>query len=311
MRSTLIVLAMAAIVAAQDSTDKVELRFKFEKGEKLTLKLKQKMKATLSEAPDFLKDFLGEEPMDITIEGVADLEVKEVDDAGTATLEGSFAKLEAKGSMMANDIDFSYDKAKDGGKAEEPQEEEPGMPGMPSIEDGLKQLATAPLKIKFDKFGKMTFDGEKGTASQMGGQLFNLSALVGVLPKEKVGAGDSWKNEEQLAFPGLPLKMKVKATNKFDKVEKKDGVECAVIKSDFTVGSDEEESSEGPIQLKGKFTGKGNGTMVFDHAGGKPVSNSIKLETKFDFTMPNPQGGDDMTIKGDFNMEQSSELKKK
>ena len=271
------------------------------------------MKATLSEAPDFLKDMLGENPMDITIEGTADLEVKDVDDKGTATLEGSFAKLDAKGSMMSNDVDFSYDKAKDGGKMEEGGDEGggDGGGGIPNIEDGLKQLAQAPLKIKFDKYGKMTFEGQQGGARQMGGQLFNLSALVGVLPKEKVGAGDTWKNEEQLAFPGLPLKMKVKTTNKFDKVEKKDGVDCAVIKSDFTVGSDgEEESTEGPIQLKGKFTGKGNGTMIFDHAGGKPVSNAIKLDTKFDFTMPNPQGGDDMTIKGDFTMEQSSELRK-
>lgn len=313
IRSAALIVAMTLAVAAQDTTDKQELRFKFTQGDKLTLGLKQKMNAKISESPDFLKDMLGEEPFDLTFEGTADLEVTKVDDDGVATLEGRFAKLSAKGNMMANEVDYKYDREKDGDKAPEPAEGEgEGMPGVPNMEQAFGTLATTPLKVKFDKFGKMTFEAE-GDAARMGSQLFNLSALIGVLPKEKVGPGDTWKNEEQLSLPGLPLKMKVKAANKYDKMEKKDDADCAILKSEFTVGTTdgEEEQAEGAIPLKGKFTGKGTGTMVFNPTAGRPVSTEVKLDTKFDLSMPNPQGGDDFEIKGTFTMEQSSTLKAK
>ena len=304
----------AATVFAQETTDKRELRFKFEKGEKLTLKVAQKMNAKVSEAPDFLKDMMGEEPFDLDFSGTADLEVKDIDADGKATLEGRFAKMTAKGNVMVNEIDYSYDREKDGDKPAAGGDEggDEGMPGMPNMEDEFAKLATSTLKITIDKFGKISFDGQGGSTA-MAMQLLNISALVGVLPKDKVGKGDSWKNDESLSLPGMPIKMKVKSTNKFDKIEKKGDTECIVIKSEFAVGSESNEEdapAEGAIPLQGKFTGTGDGTMYFDPAGGRPVENKLKLDTKFDFTMPNPQGGDDLNIKGTFTMSQTNELKK-
>jgi len=307
-------LFLASIALSQDATtDKRELRYRFVKGEKLTLTMAQKMNVKLDEVPEAFQGLAPEEPFDNAFEGEVAAEVKSIDDKGVATIEGKFQKIKAKGAVMGNEFDWAWDKAKDGEpKIEEGGDENPGIPGMGNPEDMLKQLALATLTLEIDPLGKIKVGGGGG-AGQMAGQLLDLGGLIGQLPKDKVGAGDTWKNNDSLALPGLPLKMQVKSDNKFEKVDKVDGVECAVIQSKFTVGtSDEEDASQDlPIPVKAKFAGEGTGAMSFALDQGRPLRNEMKMEVKLTIDVPNPGGGDDIQIKGKFKLEQTLGVKKR
>ncbi len=315
-------LWLASLASPQDTGDKRELRYKFEKGEKVVLVIKQKMNVKLDEVPEAFQGIAPEEPFDNDFDGTAEFEVKEAGEKGYV-LEGRFQTIQAKGSVIGQDFEFAYDRAKDGdepkGGGDEGGGGDGGMPGgLGNPADMLRGLAVARLKLEIDPLGKFKIGGADGGSGAVATQLLDLGGLIGQLPKDKVGAGDTWKNSDSLELPGLPFKMRVKSENKFTKTEKIEGQECALIESKFTVGTEggdadkeEEPPMDLPIPLKAKFTGEGKGSMAFAMDAGRPVKNDMKMDVKLTVTISNPQGGDDVEIKGRFKMEQTLGIKKK
>ncbi|MBI2932858.1 MAG: hypothetical protein HYY16_14530 [Planctomycetes bacterium] len=305
----LLVASWGVSAFSQDAKDKVELRYAFPKGERVTFALTLKMHVKLDEVPEAYQGLTPEEPFDQDFTGEADFEVKDVTAAGVAVLEGKFQKIKAQGSFLGQDFDLSYDRSKDGDtpKGGSPDDDDSGGPGLANPEEFLRKLATATIKLEIDPLGKIKVGGG-GSGMDMASQLFDLGGLTGQLPKDKVGPGDSWKNNDSLTLPGLPFKMRVQGENAFEKVEKVDRHDCAFIQSKFVVGTEKNEDGddeEMPLAIKPEFEGEGKGRLQFALDAGRPLKNEMSLEVKMTLTLPDPQGGEDTQMKGQFKMEQS------
>lgn len=311
-------LLLASLALGQDAgttTDQRELRYRFKKGEKMSAALKHKMSVRLDEVPESFLGIVPEDPFTLTFEGDVDFEVVDVTEEGKATLEGKFPRLKAEGSYLGQDFTVDFDRERDGdqpkGNGDEEGFGDQGLPGMANPEEILQQLTTQTLKLEIDPRGKVKA-GNAGSGG-MAAQLLDLGGLMGLLPKEKVGAGSAWQNTDALSLPGLPLKMIVKSENKYEKTEKVRGQDCALIQSTFKVDTEKEDREDAmdlPIPIQAKFRGDGKGTMHFALDGGRPVKNDLKLNVKLTVTFNNQQDGQDTEIKGLFKLEQSTAIKK-
>lgn len=304
MRYALLVLALTLPGYAQDSTDKQELRNKFEKGQTLKLDIKNKMSLKLEQIPAEFQEMLGDEPFNMDFAGQVELEVKEVAEDGTATLEGKFKKMDVKGNAFVNEIDFHW---KEGDTVPEP-EEGGGAFGMDPAAM-LAQLATQTLSLKVSNLGKIEFQGDQGQAGGMLNQLLSLNGMMGALPKDKVGAGDTWKSKDQLSIPGAgSFVINLHAENKIDKFEGDD----AVVKTKLTVGTAQDESAtpdEGNMfNLKAKMTGGGEGQTKFSVKAGRVSHAQNSVNVKITATMDNPQGGDALEFKAALKIEQEHKI---
>ena len=176
-------------------------------------------------------------------------------------------------------------------------------------------MSSQTLKISVDDRGKVTVDGASAKGmGEMNAMFLSLNGLMGPLPKDKVGKGDSWKEETKLAMPGVggAVDIKVKSQNTWESTETIDGRSCAVIKSKFSVGGEGKAEAEGdnPFNIKMKTTGEGEGKTSFCVKDGYAAKVQGALKVKVSATVPNPGGGDDMDIKATLKVEQSLEMKK-
>lgn len=304
MRYAMLVLALTLPGYAQDTTDKQELRNRFEKGQKLKMDLKNTMALKLEQIPAEFQEMLGNDLFTIEFAGVAELEVKEVAEDGTATLEGKFKKIDAKGNVMVNELDFHW---KEGDAVPEP-EEGGGAFGM-NPNEMLAQLATQTLSLKVTNLGKIEWLGDAAQGGGMLNQIFSVNGLMGSLPKEKVGPGDTWKSKDELAIPGLSsFKVNLHSENKVEKFEGDD----AVIKTKITVGTAQDETAEpdqgSMFNLKAKMTGSGEGSTKFDVKGGRTRHAQNSVNVKITATMDNPQGGDALEFKATLKIEQEHKI---
>lgn len=306
------------VAGAQDTqTEKDELRYKFEKGQTLTLKVAQKIALKLDEIPEEYKEMLGDEPFNMDFKGTVALEVKEVKDDGSAVLEGKFKKMKVTGVAFINDIDYEFD-------ADKPQKDEGTDEGDPNNPFGmdptqmLKQLATQTLKISLDPLGKMTIEGG-AQGAEMITRLLSLNGMMGTLPKDKIAVGDKWKSNEEFGLPGVgQMKINIRAENTYEKKETVGEQECAVIKTKFTVGTaaDEGGKDEGGgdpgqmFNLKTKMTGEGEGKTHFALKAGRTAKSTNAVKVKITASMDNPQGGDALEFKATLTIGQENEISK-
>jgi len=308
--ATLTLLCLAA------TQDKAELRFKFEKGEKFPLKVTYTMAVKLDKIPEAFEGVLPADLMNLKFEGALDVEVKEAAEGGKAVLEGAWKKMKAKGAVMINDVDFDYDADKKGEAKPKKKAEgdEPALQGFVDIEDQLRKMSTQPLKLTVDDRGRVTMDGatSKGMG-QLNVMFLSLNGLMGPLPKDAVGKGDTWKEELKLPLPG-PLEaveIKVVSANTWDATEAVDGRACAMIKSKFSVaGEGKAEGGENALNIKMKTSGEGTGKTAFSLKEGCPAKVQGALVVKLHATFPNPGGGDDLEIKATLKIDQAIEMKK-
>ncbi|HVR84265.1 MAG TPA: hypothetical protein VMU54_08140, partial [Planctomycetota bacterium] len=271
MKRTLMtgLLLTIGVSALADQDTKLELRYAFKKGEKFSYKLVHNLSVRLDKVPEILQGVVPEDPIDVKFEALIDVEVTDVGENGTALLSGTWKTAKAKGHVMVNDIDFDYDAAKAAtDKPKKKEEEDPALQGFGDLQDTLAKMVRTPLKLSVDVFGKVSISEGSGRLGEMESAFRSLNGLMGPLPKEKVGKGDSWKDELKLGMPGVGgnVDIKIRSTNTIDSVEKQGDDDCVVVKSKYSVGrlpGEKEEAPPAGIEAKIKTEGEGEGKTTF------------------------------------------------
>jgi len=314
----LLVFGALTPIASGAQEAKSELRYSFTKGEKFTFGLKHGLSVRLDRVPEMLQGVLPEDPIDIKFEGLLDAEVTEVAGNGSATIQAVWRTAKAKGHVMVNDIDFDYDVAKKGEeKTKKKAEEDPALQAFGDLQDQLGTMVRAPLKLSVDTRGKVTVLDGGGRLGEIESAFRSLNGLMGPLPKEKVGTGDSWNDEQKLGMPGVGgnVDIKIRSKNTIDSVEKVDGDDCLVVKSKFMVGKQAGEKDEpvAPpgIEAKIKTDGEGEGKTYFSLSKSRSIKSQSAMKVKVSATIPDPGGGGaDMEIKAVLKIESSHQLGK-
>lgn len=307
------VLGLSAF-AGQD--DKKELRYTFKKGEKFTFKLVHGLSVRLDKVPEILQGVVSEDPIEVKFEGVIDAEVAEVAADGAALINGTWKTAKAKGHVMVNDIDFDYDAAK---KVEEKpkkkEEEDPALAGFGDLQDQLAKMVKQPLKLSVDTLGKVSIAEGSGRLGEIESAFRSMNGLMGPLPKEKVGKGDSWKDEIKLGMPGVGgnVDIKIRTENRIESTEKVGDDECLVVKSKYSVGKLPGDKDEAPpgLEVKIKTEGEGEGKTHFSLARNRALQSKSSLKVKVTANIPNPGGGnEEMELKAVLKIDSAHELGK-
>ena len=305
-----------AILAQGTQDPKLELRYAFKKGEKFSYKLTHALSVRLDKVPEILQGVVPEDPIDVKFEAVIDAEVTDVAENGTALLTGIWKTAKAKGHVMVNDIDFDYDAAKKGeDKPKKKEEEDPALQGFGDLQDQLAKMVRMPLKLSVDTLGKVSISEGSGKLGEMESAFRSLNGLMGPLPKEKVGKGDTWKDELKLGMPGVGgnVDIKIRSQNTIDAVEKVGDDDCVVVKSKYSVGrlpGEKEDAPPAGIEAKIKTDGEGEGRTLFSLTKSRALKSQSLLKVKVSASIPNQGGGDDLDLKAQLKIEASHELGK-
>jgi len=304
------VLALAAALGAQDG--KTELRYRFEKGERFPLGLAYSVALKLDKIPDAFQGVVGEEPINVRLEGLLRVEVTEAGEAG-ATLEGTWSKLRAKGVLMIQDIDFSYEEGKPGAAPAAAPAQDPGFGGAFNLAERLEKMTGEKLVLKVDRLGKITsVTGAGRGAGELDALFISLNGLMGPLPAEKTARGGAWKGESKLGLPGLggALGILVRSESTWEGEETVDGRTCAFIRSKLAVsdpeGAKKDEAS--PFKLSMKSTGGGEGKLLFSPADGRLARSESSIQVRIKANA-NPGGGDEIDLEATLKVEQLYERK--
>jgi hypothetical protein len=295
---------------------KLELRYTFKKGEKFSYTLKHALSVRLDKVPEILQGVVPEDPIDMKFEAVIEVEVTDVAENGTALMMGAWKTAKAKGHVMVNDIDFDYDASKKvDDKAKKKEEEDPALAGFGDLQDQLAKMVRTPLKLSVDTLGKVSVSEGSGKLGEMESAFRSLNGLMGPLPKEKVGKGDTWKDDLKLGMPGVGgnVDIKIRSQNTLDSVEKVGDDDCAVVKSKYSVGKlpgEKDEESPKGIEAKIKTDGEGEGKTIFSLSKNRALKSQSQLKVKVSASIPNQGGGDDLDLKAVLKIEMAHELGK-
>jgi hypothetical protein len=192
-------LFAAALVLVLSLQDKVELRWKWTKGQELVYKSSQKM----------IMEF-GGAPMEQSMGYTYSMTVNEVADSGEATLTIKYLAVVAKGSLP---VEYDYDSEKDKeAPADGPAAMQAKMVGQ-SFTMKLTSLGRVTAVQGYDKVLDAMLKGAPEDNPQMRMQLkqmYNDEAFKGTmqqmfppLPESKVGKDDPWKSEFLVKVPML------------------------------------------------------------------------------------------------------------
>jgi hypothetical protein len=311
-------LAIAGPVVGQETTDKVGLRYRFAEGEQLKVFLKYSMSVKLEEVPEAFQGFMSDDPIDMDFQGLLGVEVKGVAEDGKAKIEGKWNTLKVKGTVMMTEIDFDYDAERDAGKKPEkkdPQDEDPGFGPFADMEDRLREMAEKPMSGEIDARGRLSIKGAQDDAfGPLGVSSKSLNGLMGPFPKDDVGRGDTWKEEQTLSLPGGmggALDLTIRSENTYETDEALGEQTCAVIRSKFSVETNQPEGDENqPLRIKLKTSGEGDGKTYFAVREGRAPKGTSNLKINVEATIEDPNGGGDIEIKAALKIDQSLELRK-
>jgi len=189
----------ASLVLLLAGQDKVELRWKWTKGQELVYKSSQKM----------VMEF-GGAPMEQSMGYTYSMTVNEVADSGEATLTIKYLAVVAKGSLP---VEYDYDSEKDKeAPADGPAAMQAKMVGQ-SFTMKLNPLGRVTAIQGYDKVLDAMLKGAPEDNPQMRTQLkqmYNDEAFKGTmqqmfppLPESKVGKDDPWKSEFIVKVPML------------------------------------------------------------------------------------------------------------
>jgi hypothetical protein len=216
---------------------------------------------------------------------------------------------------MVNDIDFDYDSSKkEEAKPKKKEDEDPALANFGDLQDQLSKMVRLPLKFSVDPLGKVSMMDSAGKLGEIESAFRSLNGLMGPLPKEKVGKGDTWKDELKLGMPGVGgnVDIKIRTQNTIESVDKVGGEDCLVIKSKFSVGKlpgDKDEPAPN-VEVKIKTDGEGEGKTWFSLAQNRSIKSASSLKVKVTANIPNPGGGDEMELKAQLKIDTSHELGK-
>jgi len=192
-------LLAATLVLALSVQDKVELRWKWTKGQELTYKHSQKM----------IMEVAGQ-PIEQLMGYTYSMTVQDVTDAGDTTLTIKYLAVVAKGTIP---VEYDYDSEKDKeAPTEGPAAMQAKMVGQ-SFTMKLDPLGRVTAVQGYDKVLEALMKGAPEDNPQMRMQLkqmYNDESFKGTmqqmfppLPKDKVGKNDPWKTEFLVKVPML------------------------------------------------------------------------------------------------------------
>jgi hypothetical protein len=315
-RTTLAALVFTLGLTAVAQDGKSELRYGFKKGEKLAFAINHALSVKLDKVPEILQGVVTEDPISVKFEGVVDVEVADVKEDGSALMNGKWRTAKAKGHIMVNDIDFDYDAAKADDKPKKAAPaDDPALAGFGDLQDQLAKMVRAPLKLSADRQGKLAVVEGAGKLGEIESVFRSLNGLMGPLPKDKVGKGDTWKDELKLGMPGVGgnVEIKIRAENAVDAIEKIEGKDVYIIKSKFAVGKgpgEKEDAAPAGLDAKIKTEGEGEGKTLFSLTDGRATKSNSSLKVRVSATIPNPGGGEDMELKAQLKIDTGHTLGK-
>ncbi len=302
------------LLAAAPQEGKHELRYAFTKGAAFPYQLKYAMAIKLDKVPEIFQGVMAEDLVDLKMEALLDVLVKDVAADGSATLVGTWKALKAKGHVMVTDVDFAYDadKKAEGKPKGAADPADPALQGILNLEDQLRQTVGQPLHLTADALGRLTVKAEGGgRAQELEGLFRSLNGLMGALPKDRIGKGDAWKDETKVSIPAAnsTVDVKVVTDNVYEADEDVKGRSCAVLRSKFKVGQVEQKNDpNNPLNVQIKTEGEGEGRTWFSVKEGRAAKTQSLLKVKVSAVIPNPGGGDDIELKATVKMEQSGEV---
>lgn len=314
-RLTAVLIGALALAAAPQ--DRRELRYAFTKGDAFPYAMKYAMGVKLDKVPEIFQGVLPEDLLDLKMDGLLDLKVTDVAADGSATLEGTWKKLTAKGHMLVQDIDFAYDAEKKTATTDKPakkEEADPAIEGLLNLEDQLRLATSQKLVLTADAFGRLTIKAEGAKTQELEGIFRSLNGLMGALPKDKVAKGDAWKDQTKVTIPaaaGQTVDVPLATDNVYEADEEVKGRPCAVLKSKFKVGQVEKKGdANNPFNAQFKTDGEGEGKTWFSAQDGRAAKSQSLLKVRVHAVFANPSGGDDIELNATVKMQQDGELGK-
>jgi hypothetical protein len=205
-------LLAAALLLALSFQDKVELRWKWQKGQELVYKSSQKT----------LLEFAGQ-PMDQQMGYTYSMTVMDVSDSGEATIQVKYLAVATKGSGPQGEYDYDSEKDKEA-PADGPAAMQAKMVGQ-SFTMKMTPVGRVTDVQGYDKVLEAMMKGGEDNAAVRAQlkQMFSNDTFKGMmqqmappLPEEKVGAGDGWMNEFTVKMPmigGMMFSLKSKLSD--------------------------------------------------------------------------------------------------
>jgi hypothetical protein len=264
------VAAPAGSAVAEERQDKVELRWKWQKGQELIYKSLQK---TLLE--------FGGQPMDQQMGYTYSLNVTDVAESGEATITVKYLAVVTKGNGPQGEYDFDSEKDK------EPPAEGPASMQARMVGQSFTMKMTPTGRVTdvqgYDKVLEAMTKGageEAAAARAQLKQMFNNDTFKGMmqqmappLPEGKVGKGDSWDNQFVVKMPmigGMTFTLKSTLADLKDN--------NAHIDQDIKVelkGGDKDNPLAGLVEIK---DGKGKATSVYSIERGCFLSQKSTMD---------------------------------
>jgi hypothetical protein len=272
LSAALLLLAFPPLDPARDQQDKVELRWKWQKGQELVYKTSNRS----------VMQF-GGQPIDQQMGYTVSMTVTELSESGEASILVKYLAVTAKGVGPGGD--FSYDSEKD---------QEPPLEGPAALQ---ARMLGQSFTMKMNARGRVTevkgYDKVldammKGTGDEFGPmkaqlkQMFNNDIFKGMmqrlappLPEGKVGPGETWTDDFVVTMPmlgGMTFAMKATLSGI------QDG--GAGIEQDIQIGIAGENGDNplaGLLEIK---DGKVKATAVFSIDKGCYLSQKSTLEMK-------------------------------
>jgi hypothetical protein len=264
-------LLAAALLLVLSAQDKVELRWKWQKGQELVYKSSQQTKMEF-----------GGQPMEQQMGYTYSMTVTDVAESGEATIRVKYLAVATKGSGPQGEFDYDSEKDK------EPPAEGPAAMQAKMVGQSFTMKMTPVGRVTdvqgYDKvLEAMMKGGEDNPAvrAQLK-QMFSNDTFKGMmqqmappLPEEKVGAGDGWANEFTVKMPmigGMMFSLKSKLTDLKEN--------NAHIDQDIKVelkGGEKDNPLAGLVEIK---EGKGKASSVYSIEKGCFLSQKSTMEMK-------------------------------
>jgi len=263
-------LLLAALLLSLAPQEKVELRWKWVKGQELIYKSVQKTQLEF-----------GGQPMDQHMGYTYSLTTTDVAESGEATITVKYLAVATKGTGPTGEYDYDSEKDK------EPPTEGPAAMQAKMVGQSFTMKMTPTGKVTdvqgYDKVLEAMTKGageEAAAARAQLKQMFSNDTFKGMmqqmappLPDEKVGKGDQWTNEFVVKMPmigGMNFTLKSKLADVKDA--------NAHIEQDIKVelkGGDKDNPLAGLVEIK---DGKGKATSVYSTEKGCFVSQKSAMD---------------------------------
>src|SRR5579862_620858 len=248
-------LIAALLLALPAAQDKVELRWKWQKGQELVYKSVQKTQLEF-----------GGQPMDQHMGYTYSLTVTDLSESGEATITVKYLAVATKGNGPTGEYDYDSEKDK------EAPTEGPAAMQSKMLGQSFTMKMTPTGKVTdvqgYDKVLEAMTKGAGEEAQAVRAQLkqmFNNDTFKGMmqqmappLPEDKVGKGDTWDNDFVVKMPmigGMNFTLKSKLADVKDS--------NAHIEQDIKVelkGGDKDNPLAGLVEIK---DGKGKATSAY------------------------------------------------